>query len=67
MKIVNKIAGAPAVAVLAIVLVLPLSAKAAELPESDDPIRLAHGDWSAQQATTYVAGEILAPILQMAS
>ena len=67
MEIVNKIAGAPAVAVLAIVLVLPHSAKAAELPESDDPIRLALGDRSAQQATTYVAGEILAPILQMAS
>ena len=59
MKIVKKLAEAAAVAVLAVVLVLPLSAKAAELPESDDPIRLVLNDWSAQQATTYVAGEIL--------
>lgn len=55
----NKLAGALAAAVLAIALVVPLSAEAGEIPESDDPIRFILNDWTAQQATAHAAGEIL--------
>ena len=57
--VIKKLAGAAATAVLAIALFLPLSAKAAELPESDDPIRLGFIGASSTDATVHVAGEIL--------
>ena len=60
MKLVfNNLAGPVFVSVLAIALVLPLSAKAAELPESDDPIIVTVLDWSQQQVMSHIAGGIL--------
>ena len=56
---INRLWGMLAAAVLAVALLAPLSARAAELPESDDPIRFALNDWSVQQAITHIAGEIL--------
>ena len=57
--IFNKLAGMLAAAVLAVALLAPLSAKAGELPESDDPIRFGMFDWTAQQAMVHIAGGIL--------
>ncbi len=35
------------------------SAKAQDVPESQDPIKLAIAEWTGQHITTYIAGEIL--------
>jgi len=34
-------------------------AKAQDIPESQDPIRLALAEWTGQHITTYIAGQIL--------
>ena len=59
MKIAKRLVGTLAATVLAVALLAPLSANAGELPESDDPIRFALYDWTAQQAQVHIAGQIL--------
>ncbi len=40
-------------------MLLPALSRAANVPESTDPIKLAINDWTGQHITTHVAGEIL--------
>ncbi len=52
-----------AMAIVAVALFTALSAfspvKAADVPETDEPIKLAINEWTGQHITTHIAGEIL--------
>ena len=58
-RLLERLFGRAAAALLVVALLAPLPAQAAELPESDDPIRFVLNDWTGQQAGAHAAGEIL--------